>query len=136
MQKAAIYVRDPLTTTGSIISKEDQETACREYCLARGLTVADIFSDTAGNRDKFTRMISEAARDHSPLDCIVVWKLNRFSMSLEETIKLRDKLRRVGTRLVSTIYRMRVSGADTEGETKWHQKCDWIGTSGESVAKC
>ena len=48
MQKAAIYVRDPLTTTGSIISKEDQETACREYCLARGLTVADIFSDTAG----------------------------------------------------------------------------------------
>ena len=48
-------------------------------------------------------MISEATRDNSPLDYIVVWKLNRFSMSLEETIELRDKLRRVGTRLVSTI---------------------------------
>ena len=47
-------------------------------------------------------MISEATRDNSPLDYIVVWKLNRFSMSLEETIELRDKLRRVGTRLVST----------------------------------
>ena len=47
-------------------------------------------------------MISETTRDNSSLDYIVVWKLNRFSMSLEETIELRDKLRRVGTRLVST----------------------------------
>ena len=36
---------------------------------------------------------------------IVVWKLNRFSLSLEETIELRDKLRRVGTKLVSTTER-------------------------------
>ena len=49
--------------------------------------------------------MSEATRDYSALDFIVVWKLNRFSMSLEETIGLRDKLRRVGTRLVSTTER-------------------------------
>ena len=102
MQQAAIYVRDSLTIPGSIISKEDQEKACREYCKARGLTVSATFSDTAGSRDEFTRMISETTRDNSSLDYIVVWKLNRFSMSLEETIELRDKLRRVGTRLVST----------------------------------
>ena len=102
MQKAAIYVRDPLPAPGSIISKEGQETACREYCQARGLTVSATFIDTAGTRNEFTRMISEATRDDSTLDFIVVWKLNRFSMSLEETIELRDKLRRVGTRLVST----------------------------------
>ncbi len=102
MQQAAIYVRDPLTIPGSIISKEDQEKACRDYCKARGLTVSAMFSDTAGSRDEFTRMISETTRDNSSLDFIVVWKLNRFSMSLEETIELRDKLRRVGTRLVST----------------------------------
>ena len=102
MQQAAIYVRDPLTIPGSIISKEDQEKACRDHCKARDLTVSATFRDTAGSRDEFTRMISEATRDHSPLDYIVVWKLNRFSMSLEETIELRDKLRRVDTRLVST----------------------------------
>ena len=102
MQTVAIYVRDPLSAPGSIISKEDQETACREYCQARGLTVSATFIDTVGSRDEFTRMISEATRDDSTLDFILVWKLNRFSMSLEETIKLRDKLRRVGTRLVST----------------------------------
>ena len=105
MQKAAIYVRDPLTTTGSMISKDNQEIACREYCQARGLTVSATFMDTAGTRNEFTRMISEATRDDSTLDFIVVWKLNRVSMSLEETIDLRDKLRRVGTRLVSTTER-------------------------------
>ena len=89
MQKAAIYVRDPLTTTGSMISKDNQEIACREYCQARGLTVSATFMDTAGTRNEFTRMISEATRDDSTLDFIVVWKLNRFSMSLEETIELR-----------------------------------------------
>ena len=105
MQKAAIYVRDPLTTTGNIISNEDQETACREYCLSRDLTVSATFRDTAGSREEFTRMISEATGDDSILDFIVVWKLNRFSMSLEETIVLRDKLKRVGTRLISTTER-------------------------------
>ena len=38
MQQAAIYVRDPLTIPESIISKEDQEKACRDYCKARDLT--------------------------------------------------------------------------------------------------
>ena len=95
MQKAAIYVRDPLPTPGSIISKEDQENACREYCQARGLIVSATFIDTAGTRDDST------------LDFIVVWKLNRFSMSLEEAIELRDKFRRVGTKLVSTTEKGR-----------------------------
>ena len=105
MQKAAIYVRDPLPASGSIISKEDQETACREYCLSRDLTVSATFRDTAGSREEFTRMMSEATRDYSVLDFIIVWRLNRFSMFLEETIELRDTLRGVGTRLVSTTER-------------------------------
>ena len=105
MQQAAIYVRDPLTIPGSMISKDNQEIACREYCQARGLTVSATFMDTAGTRNEFTRIIYEATRDDSTLDFIVVWKLNRFSMSLEETIELRDKLRRVDTKLVSTTER-------------------------------
>ena len=105
MQKVAIYVRDPLTNNNNVISKEDQETACREYCQARGLTVSATFIDTAGTRNEFTKMISEATRDDSTLDFIVVWKLDCFSMSLEETIELRDNLRRVDTKLVSTTER-------------------------------
>ena len=102
MQKAAIYVRDPLPAPGNIISADDQETACREYCQARGLTVTATFIGTAGARDEFTKMVAATTRGDSPRDFIVVWKLQLFSKSLEETIELRDKLRRVGTKLVST----------------------------------
>ena len=71
MQTAAIYVRDPLPTPGSIISNEAQERARREYCLAKNLTVLATLRDTAGSRDEFTRMISEATLDDSILDLIV-----------------------------------------------------------------
>ena len=60
------------------------------------------FIDTAGTRNEFARMISVATQDDSTLDFTVVWKLNRFSMSLEETIERRDEHRRVGTKLAST----------------------------------
>ena len=94
MQTAAIYVRDPTPTPGNTISNEAQDKACREYCLAKNLTVSATFRDTAGSRDEVTKMISENNRGESPLDFIVVWKLTRSSMSLEETIELQVKLRK------------------------------------------
>ena len=105
MPKAAIYVRAPLAPNSPIISPEAQETACRDYCQARGLTVSALFRDTPGNRDEFTRMISQATLDGSPIDFIVVWKLLLFSISFEETIELRDRLRQAGTKLVSATER-------------------------------
>ncbi len=105
MPKAAIYVRDPLAPGTAIISAENQESACRNYCQAKGLTVSALFRDTPGNRDEFTRMISQATLDGSPIDFIVVWKLLLFSISLEETIELRDRLRQVGTKLFSATER-------------------------------
>ena len=102
MPPAAICVRDPLPSPGNTLSGNDQETACRDYCQGRGLTVTATFRDDAGTRDEFTRMITQATQDDSTLVYIGVWKLHHFSRSLEETIELRDKLRRVGTRLVFT----------------------------------
>ena len=60
-----------------------------------------VFWDTPGSRDDSARMISEPTQDDSSLHFIVVWKLQMFSRSLEETIELRGKLRQVGTKLVS-----------------------------------
>ena len=105
MPKAAIYVRDPLAPGTAIISAENQKTACRDYCQARSFSIEDTFRDTAGNRDQFARMISRATVDGSPFDFIVVWKLHLFSISLQETIELREELRRVGTKLVSATER-------------------------------
>ena len=105
MPKAAIYVRDPLAPGNAIISAQDQEIACRDYCQARDFSIAATFRDTPGNRGEFTRMISQATLDDSSLDFIVVWKLHLFSISLEETIELLDRLRRVGTKVVSATER-------------------------------
>ena len=102
MKRAAIYVKDPAARNGSVVSKEDQEKACRLYCNSKDLAVLTTFSDAGGSRDEFARMIAEATADNPPFDVIVVWRLNRFSISLEETIECRDRLRRAGTKLVST----------------------------------
>ena len=105
MQQAAIYVRDPLTKAGNIISKEDQETAYRAYCLAKDLTVSATFTDEAGDSDQFDTMIAQATGPDAPFDAIVVWKLHRFSTSLEETIEYRDILQQTRTKLLSTTER-------------------------------
>ena len=101
MQRAATYVRDPIAKDDRILSKEDQETACRDYCLNRRLTVSAVFADEAGSRDQFARMMDLATSTEAPFDAVVVWKLSRFAVSLEESIEHRDKLRRAGTKLLS-----------------------------------
>ena len=105
MPKAAIYVRDPLTPSPSIISKEDQETACRDYCASKDLSVAAIYADHAGANDQFERLIAHATSPGTPYDAIVVWKLHRFSRSLEDTIAYRDQLRQTQTKLLSATER-------------------------------
>ena len=105
MKQAAIYVRAPLTPGGSIISTEDQETACRDYCAAKDLSVAAIYADNAGANDQFDEMIAQATGLQAPFDAIVVWKLHRFSRSLEDTIAYRDQLRHTRTKLLSATER-------------------------------
>ena len=105
MPKAAIYVRDPLAPSPSIISKEDQETACRDYCASKDLSVAAIYADHAGTNDQFERLVAHATGPGAPYDAIVVWKLHRFSRSLEDTIAYRDQLRQTRTKLLSVTER-------------------------------
>ena len=105
MQKAAIYVRDPLAPSPSIISADDQEAACRDYCAARGLSVAATYADEPGSNGQFNEMIAQTTGPEAPFDAIVVWKLHRFSRSLEDTIAYRDQLRQTHTKLLSVTER-------------------------------
>ena len=50
-------------------------------------------------------MITQATGPDAPFDAIVVWKLHRFSRSLEETIEYRDRLRQIRTKLLSATER-------------------------------
>ena len=66
MKQAAIYVRAPLTPGGSIISTDDQETVCRDYCANKDLSVAAIFADDAGANDQFEKLIAQATGPEAP----------------------------------------------------------------------
>ena len=105
MPQAAIYVKDPPAPRHGLIPKEDQETACREYCSDRQFTVTAVYDDPAGRTDKFDELFTLATSSESPFDAIVVWKTSRIAVSLEDTITLRDQLRRAGTKLVSVTER-------------------------------
>ena len=97
----AISVKDPPAPRHGVIPKESQETACRDYCSARQLIVAAVYADPAGSTDKLGETIALATSASVPFDPIVVWKTSRIAVSLEETIVLRDHLRRSGTKLLS-----------------------------------
>ena len=101
MPHVAIYVKDPPPPRHSVIPKEAQETACRDYCDAHEFSIEAVYADPPGSTGKFDDLIALATSADAPFDAIVVWKTSRIAVSLEETIALRDRLRRTGTRLLS-----------------------------------
>ena len=89
--QASIYVRISLDRTGEALGVERQETACREFCAARGWEVAavhvdnDISATTGKRRPAFEALLA------SRPDVIVVWhtdRLVRLSRDLERVIDL------------------------------------------------
>ena len=104
-KQAAIYTKNPAMQTAAMIDAQAQLEACRHYCQDNGLSVAAEYADDAGRREQFERMLTAVATECLDIDAIVVWRLNRFSMSLEETIEWRDKLRAKGVQLLSVTER-------------------------------
>ena len=100
-RRPAARSHDPWTQPQHHLQR-DQETACRDYCTSKDLSVTTIFTDEPGAGDQFDEMITGP---EAPFDAIVVWKLNRFSTSLEETIAYRDQLRQTRTKLLSATER-------------------------------
>ena len=98
LPQVAIYVKDPPGPRHGLLPKEGQETACREYCSDRQYTVSAVYADPP---DRLDKLIALATSAEAPFDAIAVWKTSRIAVSLEETISLRDQLRRAGTKLLS-----------------------------------
>jgi putative DNA-invertase from lambdoid prophage Rac len=106
--KAAIYAR---------VSTDDQDcemqlTALREYVAARGWMIAGEFVD-AGYSGKNTKRpaldkLLAAARQRK-LDCIVVWKLDRFGRSLSHLTTMTGELASLGVRFIAMTQ-----GIDTD----------------------
>lgn len=90
-------------------SPASQLKKIREYAAKDGYDIPDeyVFYDdgisgrSVKGRDEFKRMISVATSKEHPFDTLYVWKLSRFSRSMEDSIIYKSMLQKKGVRVVS-----------------------------------
>jgi DNA invertase Pin-like site-specific DNA recombinase len=90
-------------------SPDSQLKTIRESAARDGYMIPDeyVFYDdgisgrSVKKRDEFKRMISEAVSKDHPFDKLYVWKLSRFSRSMEDSIIYKSMLEKKGVKVVS-----------------------------------
>lgn len=85
-------------------SIESQIRECTEYAQREGILITKIYTDRAlsartDNRPEFLQMIRDSA--HQSFNYVIVYQLDRFSRSREDSAKYKGILRRNGVRVLS-----------------------------------
>lgn len=102
MKTAAAYIR--VSTDDQIeYSPDSQLKLLREYAKKNDYILPDeyIFQDDgisgkdAKHRPAFQKMIALAKSDEHPIDTILVWKFSRFARNQEESIVIKNLLRKI-----------------------------------------
>lgn len=104
--RAAIYIRVSTSWQAEEgYSLEAQEHLLREYCKGRKMTVTDVYADEGisakdvNHRPEMQRLLRDATE--YKYDLIVVWKLTRFTRSLNDLVNTCELLNQYGVDLVS-----------------------------------
>lgn len=90
-------------------SPDSQLKRIREYAAKEGYQIPDeyvyyddgISGRSTRGRDEFKRMINDAISKEHPFDKLYVWKLSRFSRSMEDSIIYKSMLEKKGVKVVS-----------------------------------
>lgn len=108
MKTAAAYIR--VSTDDQIeYSPDSQLKLLREYAKKNDYILPDeyIFQDDGisgkdtKHRPAFNHMIALAKSDEHPIDTILVWKFSRFARNQEESIVIKNLLRKIGVEVRS-----------------------------------
>lgn len=108
MKTAAAYIR--VSTDDQLeFSPDSQLKLVREYAKKNDYILPDefIFQDDgisgkdAKHRPSFNKMIALAKSEEHPFDAILVWKFSRFARNQEESIVIKNLLRKVGVEVRS-----------------------------------
>lgn len=104
--KVAIYSRVSSDSQDVDLSISAQVRALKEYALKNGHEVVREFVDEAesgrsANRPAFKEMIALARTKHPPFEAILVWKLNRFARSREDSVTYKMLLKKQGIAVIS-----------------------------------
>ena len=116
--RTAIYAR--ISTFDKGQDPELQLRPLREYCNARGLTNTQEFVDICtGSKDRRPKLdkLMELARKRL-IDCIVVWKMDRFGRSLKHLVLTIDELNSLGVTFVS--YQEQIDFSTPVGKLMFH----------------
>ncbi|MFM2423765.1 MAG: hypothetical protein RLZZ70_152, partial [Candidatus Parcubacteria bacterium] len=103
--KGIIYCRVSSHEQVQGTSLDNQQTACEQYALSRGISVDKIFiergeSATAANRTEFLKAL-DYCRDHKDVESFIVWKVDRFARNTTDHFGVRATLVKYGTTLHS-----------------------------------
>ena len=98
--RTAIYAR--VSTNDQTCEMQLREL--REYCQHRGWRVVDEYVDTGWNgskasRPELDRLMADARQRR--IDCIVVWKLDRWGRSLIHSLQSVQELASLGVRFIA-----------------------------------
>lgn len=99
--RVAIYAR--VSTTDQ--NCEMQLRELREYCVRRGWAAGEEYIDTGwsgakASRPALDRLMADAGAHR--FDCVLCWKLDRFTRSMVHLVDQLGRLRAAGVRFVAT----------------------------------
>ena len=86
-------------------SIEQQKMEIEEYAIRNGIKIVNYYIDEAKSgtkeeRDGFQNMISDACKNKD-IECVLVWKTDRFARNTQDSLYFRNKLSKHGTKLIS-----------------------------------
>ena len=104
--KVCLYTRVSSEAQDTVLSLSAQLRALRDFALKNGHEVVREFVDEAesgrsADRPAFKEMIALARTKHPPFEAILVWKLNRFARSREDSVTYKMLLKRQGIAVIS-----------------------------------
>ena len=128
---AAAYIRVS-TDRQDEYSPDSQLKLIREYATKEGYIIPEeyIFYDdgisarSIKKRVEFNRMISMASQKPTPFEAILVWKFSRFARNREESIVIKNLLRKKGVKVISVSEPIPEDhyGTLLEGIIEWYDE--------------
>jgi DNA invertase Pin-like site-specific DNA recombinase len=95
-RKVAIYAR--VSTGKQDQSLEEQTRLIKEWCTRQNYEIIDVYSETGSgakeDRKEYNNLMHEVEMYRNKFDTIVVWKLDRFSRSLQSLVNSIDFLKK------------------------------------------
>ncbi len=83
-----------------------QELECKNYAKRENLKILKIFREEGAsakstNRPQLQNLIKYCVENKKNVDCIIVWRFDRFTRKLEDQIELFSKLQKYGITVIS-----------------------------------